>query len=1232
MPRLSAIWTRLASALRCAGLSVCLLAGGSGLHAPDAQAAVAEVAASQQTEGYARIIMSFDRLPDFDARVTNGVLVVTFAEPVDVQMSKVAVSLPDYLSAARRDPDGRAVRFALNRVVTVNTMQAGEQLFIDILPDTWTGFAPGLPGEVIAELNRKVRQAQEAERQLRRLKQQPFRPVELHVGSNPTFTRLIFELHSSAEARYSQNGHRGQIVVDAPIPFDAAKFAPIVPLDMRNLRATTTDDNLTITFDLDDGIEARTFREGTEFVLDLGHPAEGAALPIVPQIAAAPPPAAAGDEADNAVMDASEVVQTPDAPAVTVPAPRPEAPTRIIATAPPSNPASAVEPEPAPSPAPDTAPAAAVAPSDRVADAGTTVEPKRNTALPNASSKPVPEPDLAVLPEVRPAPTGVALKAGEADVAPPSIRRINDILEVTMPFPSRPPAAAFLRGQTLWMVFDSDYAFDIGLLAYETGGLVTGVEQEKVGRAHVIRLALSEPRLVSFFNDGDAWVLAMADSVVEPSQPIRLTRGYSADGRASVTASLEGLGSVHWLTDPLVGDRLAVVTMQGPARGVIRPHSFVEFRALASAHGVAIQPVADDLSVRPGPVDLIITNDNGLTLSNWSTVRTSMDAPVVRREAPSNMPFEASSWNAARNEPYFAGSTERLRYAASASDKEREKARRDLAHFELAHGRMAEAKSVLDTMEADNARLVDQPDYVMLRAASLIGLRRYEEAARLLDRNSLLDMPEAQLWRAVAETHLDRPSRAREAFRRGEPALRRMPEELQAMFREAAALVAIESRDYATAAIELDAVEAIRPPDGMERRDLLRARIAEGMGQAALALEKYRTIINGRNPIVAAEARFRAIKLRMARGEIAREEALQELETLAAIWRGDKTEALTLAELGTLYAEDKRWRDAFTVLRTALRVYPNMESTRRMHTALTGHFADIYLTDSGLDAIESLALFLDFKELTPPGRRGDEIIRRLADRLVEVDLLTEAGDLLEYQIENRLAGAARSQIAARAALIHLLNNKPAKAYRLLQQTRLAGLPNEVARGRILLEARALADIGRTDFAIELVEALDGTDAQLMKADLLWEARRWQEAGEALEFMLGTRWREPEQLSAAERMNILRAGIAYAMSEDAIGLERLRVKFEGLMAATPDIRAFDVVTAPVESRGAAFAEIARNIAATDSFAGFIEEYRKRHPDVAGGALPPSLSLEPPPAPGNVDTSSRSTPASEQLAAN
>ena len=117
-----------------------------------------------------------------------------------------------------------------------------------------------------------------------------------------------------------------------------------------------------------------------------------------------------------------------------------------------------------------------------------------------------------------------------------------------------------------------------------------------------------------------------------------------------------------------------------------------------------------------------------------------------------------------------------------------------------------------------------------------------------------------------------------------------------------------------------------------------------------------------------------------------------------------------------------------------------------------------------MPAIDALALFYDFRELTPIGARGDEMIRRLADRLVSVDLLDQASDLLQYQVDHRLQGAARAQVATRLAVIYLMDRKPDRALAMLAASRIGGLSNDLRDQRLLLESRALSDLGRHDLA------------------------------------------------------------------------------------------------------------------------------------------------------------------------
>ena len=64
--------------------------------------------------------------------------------------------------------------------------------------------------------------------------------------------------------------------------------------------------------------------------------------------------------------------------------------------------------------------------------------------------------------------------------------------------------------------------------------------------------------------------------------------------------------------------------------------------------------------------------------------------------------------------------------------------------------------------------------------------------------------------------------------------------------------------------------------------------------------------------------------------------------------------------------------------------------------------------------------------------------------------------MLQHQIDHRLQGAARAQVATRLATIYLMNHKPERALAALQKTRSAELASELREQRLLLEARALS--------------------------------------------------------------------------------------------------------------------------------------------------------------------------------
>src|SRR5436190_15883565 len=117
--------------------------------------------------GFARLV--FKLAEDVSSEVTTAgtILVIRFSQPVDIPLDGWAEAAPNYVGSARRDPDGTAIRLSLARKVTINTMTAGERVFIDMLPETWNGPPPALPSEVVRELAERARAAERALRRQR---------------------------------------------------------------------------------------------------------------------------------------------------------------------------------------------------------------------------------------------------------------------------------------------------------------------------------------------------------------------------------------------------------------------------------------------------------------------------------------------------------------------------------------------------------------------------------------------------------------------------------------------------------------------------------------------------------------------------------------------------------------------------------------------------------------------------------------------------------------------------------------------------------------------------------------------------------------------------------------------------------------------------------------------------------------------------------------------------------
>ena len=143
-----------------------------------------------------------------------------------------------------------------------------------------------------------------------------------------------------------------------------------------------------------------------------------------------------------------------------------------------------------------------------------------------------------------------------------------------------------------------------------------------------------------------------------------------------------------------------------------------------------------------------------------------------------------------------------------------------------------------------------------------------------------------------------------------------------------------------------------------------------------------------------------------------------------------------LTLLGNLYLEDKQYANALHTMRDIVLYYPQVPEAVTTARQMEATFVTLYNKDgaASMPPLEALSLFYEFRDLVPLGAAGDQMIRNLADRLVSIDLLDRAAQLLEHQIKNRLQGEERSSVGAHLAQIYLMNHQPDKALETLKTT------------------------------------------------------------------------------------------------------------------------------------------------------------------------------------------------------
>ncbi len=1082
-------------------------------------------------------------------------LTVSFSRPIEGDFANLARELPDLVADPAPGSDGRSVSFSLKQPAEVFAFYTGTGVTIELLRNEKTAAkslppaskktAEGGPIDVPVEPVTESRAKASAQ-----AVPEDAPEIRVRTGEHPDYTRVVFDFEENTPYQASNDGGVVTVRFQRPARLSIGALASGGVRLIGGARTSFNDGATTVTMAVPATSTIRDFLSGSKVVIDVRNPTGGDGPVSLPTAAAtnqSPPPAQ---------------IPAATSPTTSEEAPRPE----------PAQPVETAEATPPPA-APETTSESTGAPvrleTERAGDAQQDGQPRALTPDGNRPAAVAPAPVAAPgAPEEISQELSPRAQAPFAEGAPGAARASatpgQDQLAFRFDFDEPVAAATFRRGGAIWIVFDKPTTVDTAALQVQAGEGAFEILQVPNEAATVLRIRTSQRYNPAVKRDGLAWIIDFAPRQMAPQAALEVNAQPNSPVGARVFIAVPEPGRPIAIADPNIGDNFVVVPVIPLGQAVGRQFTFPQFSIQPAAQGVVINPVIDDLRVRALRQGVEI-GSSGVRLA---ITNVSDDAAAHAQLAASR-----AMVTALQDLEKYAATAEQFRVrrrqfeatVADAPNREKGAARLELAKYFFANAYAPETLGVLRVAIDDVPLLENDPSVRVMRGGAQFLLGRYAEALEDFNHESLNDNDEGRLWAAATRAVLgDRIGSARDLRFTGSIA-RDYPRALKMPLGILIAEVAAETGDGQGAKLFLDALNLENPT----KNEQAMLKYAEGKlmeldGNFEAAITAWEEVLESDHRPSRARARVARTEMLMKLRRIDHRDAIEEYEKLRFAWRGDKMEFDNLRRLGSLYLDEGFYREGLSTLKQAATHFRDFEQAPEITKQMSDTFNAMFLGNEAdaLDPVKAIAIYDEFKELTPAGARGDEMIRNLADKLVQVDLLDRAANLLKAQVQFRLEGEQKAQVGARLALIYALAEDFQPALEVLDGTNIPNLPAEVATQRRHLRAQVLTGLKRSGDALALLADDESENAELLRTEIYWKNADWREAAKSLRLLVklsGAKANEPVDDVQATRLINYAIALTNAGGERAVS--QIKSEFGPAMAQTKFAEAFELVTTP-----------------------------------------------------------------------
>lgn len=662
--------------------------------------------------------------------------------------------------------------------------------------------------------------------------------------------------------------------------------------------------------------------------------------------------------------------------------------------------------------------------------------------------------------------------------------------------------ATFFRGKYIWVVFDQKKVF-----SFKEGGIFSNFQLISSEDGTVLRMRVDDEinhaKIEKTESGWDVNVSKKEDKNWQPKniifpEPIPGIDGFLIKGNFAKDKIIS-------FTDPEIGDVINVVPLSMAGNRIASQLDSIEFSLLKTIQGLAIVSYSDDVVIEKDNDFIKVISDTELLEDLSSKSNTFSMSVSSFRKLPTILPYLDKKLNILN----FNQQKSRLISEASfAKDKESSFNRNlELAKFFFIHElyqesldalRVAKNYSYSDYQESLPARFLTAVNYTLIGEHSAAK----EEYDDLLAYNDLKQIAEINVWNNYNEY-----------------ALGGAPKNI-GINSEFAKTLSLYSDDkywplvfaeieLAITANDMKLVEKlfreIREPSEEKYKNSLKFYKAEyykKKKQFNLAKQYYKDLAQQDSDMFhRVRARFVLTKMGQEDGEISLQDAIESLEGLRYDWRGDQLEYEILMQLAIYYKTAKDIMNALRTYKYIQAAFNNKVSNFYITSEMASIFNDVFLPGGlgeDMDDFTIVALFYEFKELNPIGEQGDNVIIEIAKRLVRLDLLDNAAELLRHQINYRLKGKKRVVNANNLAIILMMNKKPSEAILVLDDTDQDNFDFNMHEYRVRLRARALIDLGKYDEALSYLKNDKSDEAKIYRKEAVFRAESWSNYIEMVE--------------------------------------------------------------------------------------------------------------------------------------